>query len=153
MILTRFATATDIASVVELLQEFSESARVGFRPWQQDRDTPRLCRMVAHWQQNHYVRVAVLDNLVIGVLIAEMGQDFWDPDRKLLQERAWYVSKTHRGSRAGAVLWQAWDQDAEKYLAQNRVQAVLLSTQGSATNFDPGRRGWNLIEQTWMKEQ
>ena len=108
--------------------------------------------MVTRWQQDHYVRVAVNDNEIVGTLIAEQGQDFWDPERKLLQERAWFVSKQHRGSRAGAQLWRAWDLDCEQYLAKGRVHAVLLSTQGSDTNFDPGRRGWKLIEQTWMKE-
>lgn len=148
----RFATFADIPSVCELLKEFSQSARVGFRPWSSESDTPRIYKMVTHWQQHHYMRVAVNNNQVQGVLIAEHGSDFWDPERKLLQERAWFVSKTHRGSRAGAQLWLAWDRDCEQYLREGRVQAVLLSTQGTDTNFDPGRRGWRLIEQTWMKE-
>lgn len=149
--ITRFATIHDTASVVNLLREFSQQARVGFRPWIES-DTPRLQRMVQAWQQHHYVRVCEHNDQVIGVLIAELGQDFWDPERRLLQERAWFVTESHRGSRAGAVLWQAWDRDAKQYLQQRRVQAVLLSTQGPSTNFDPSRRGWNLIEQTWMKE-
>ena len=150
--ITRFATYQDIASVCELLKEFSQAARVGFRPWSSEQDTPRIFKLVTRWQQDHYVRVAVQDNQIVGTLIAEQGPDFWDPDRRLLQERAWYVKKSHRGSRAGAQLWLAWDRDCAKYLQSGRVQAVLLSTQGPDTNFDPGRRGWKLIEQTWMKE-
>ena len=153
MILTRFATVADIPGVCELLKQFAHQARVGFRPWSSEQDTPRIHKMATHWQQHHYVRVAIDNSQVVGVLIAELGQDFWDPQRQLLQERAWYVSESHRGSRVGVKLWHAWDQDAEQYLDQGRVQAVLLSTQGPDTNFDPGRRGWRLIEQTWMKEQ
>jgi len=100
----------------------------------------------------------------IGAALAMVWSGFWARrssieadrfmrERKLLQERAWYVSESHRGSRVGVKLWQAWDQDCNQYLESGRVQAVLLSTQGSSTNFDPGRRGWRLIEQTWMKEQ
>jgi len=151
--ITRFATAADIPAVCELLKEFANQARVGFRVWSAEHDTPRIHKVVTNWQLNHYVRVAVHNNQVVGTLIAELGADFWDPERKLLQERAWFVSKPHRGSRAGAKLWQAWDQDCDQYLESGRVQAVLLSTQGPDTNFDPGRRGWRLIEQTWMKEQ
>ena len=149
---SRFATFQDIPAVCELLKQFSSEARVGFRPWSTEQDTPRIYRLVTTWQQHHYVRVAIQDSQVVGTLIAEQGQDFWDPERRILQERAWYVSDSHRGTRAGAVLWQAWDHDAEQYLSKGRVQAVLLSTQGPSTNFDPGRRGWRLIEQTWMKE-
>ena len=149
---SRFATLQDIPAVSELLKQFSLEARVGFRPWSTEQDTPRIFKLVTRWQQDHYVRVAVQDTEIVGTLIAELGIDFWDPDRKLLQERAWFVSKSHRGSRAGAVLWRAWDQDCDEYLRKGRVQAVLLSTQGPDTNFDPGRRGWKLIEQTWMKE-
>jgi RimJ/RimL family protein N-acetyltransferase len=150
--ITRFATHQDIPAVCELLKQFSAEARVGFRPWSTEQDTPRIYRLVTRWQQHHYVRVAIQDSQIVGTLIAEQGQDFWDPDRKLLQERAWFVSKSHRGTRAGAQLWQAWDRDANQYLESGRVHAVLLSTQGPDTNFDPGRRGWKLIEQTWMKE-
>lgn len=148
----RFATLQDVPGVCELLKQFAHEARVGFRSWRSDSDTPRIFKLVTHWQQQHYVRVAVEHNQVVGVLIAEHGEDFWDPERKLLQERAWYVSQAHRHSRVGVKLWQAWDRDCDQYLAQGRVQAVLLSTQGPDTNFDPGRRGWRLIEQTWMKE-
>ena len=150
--LCRFATFQDIPAVCELLKQFSSEARVGFRPWSTEQDTPRIFRLVTRWQKDHYVRVAIQDSQIVGTLIAEQGQDFWDPERRILQERAWYVSDSHRGTRAGAVLWQAWDRDAEQYLSKGRVQAVLLSTQGPDTNFDPGRRGWRLIEQTWMKE-
>jgi len=150
--LCRFATLQDVPGVCELLKQFSQAARVGFRPWSSESDTPRIYKLVTAWQQQHYVRVAVDNNQIVGTLIAELGQDFWDPERKLLQERAWYVSESHRGTRVGVKLWQAWDQDCDQYLKSGRVQAVLLSTQGSSTNFDPGRRGWRLIEQTWMKE-
>jgi hypothetical protein len=150
--LCRFATLADVPGVCELLKQFSQASRVGFRTWRQNSDTPRLYRMVHHWQQHHYVRVAVLEDQIVGTLIAEHGQDFWDPERRILQERAWYVAESHRGSRAGALLWQNWHKDTTRYLEQGRVSAVLLSTQGPDTNFDPGRRGWRLIEQTWIKE-
>ena len=150
--LCRFATLADIPGVCELLRQFSQASRVGFRTWRAESDTPRLYRMVHHWQQHHYVRVAVQDNQIVGTLIAEHGQDFWDPERRILQERAWFVTESHRGSRAGALLWQNWHKDTTRYLEQGRVDAVLLSTQGPDTNFDPGRRGWRLIEQTWIKE-
>jgi hypothetical protein len=150
--LCRFATLSDVPGVCELLREFSQASRVGFRTWRADSDTPRLYRMVQHWQINHYVRVALQDDQIVGTLIAEHGQDFWDPERRILQERAWYVAQSHRGSRAGALLWQNWHNDTTRYLEQGRVTAVLLSTQGPDTNFDPGRRGWRLIEQTWIKE-
>lgn len=149
--ITRFAQPGDIESVVELLLQFAEEAQVGFRSACSD-DSARLTRLVTEWQQRHYVRVACRDDQVVGILIAELGQDFWDPKRKLLQERAWYVQSDSRGTRAGGLLWQAWDRDAAEYLAAGRVQGVLLSTQGPATAFDPGRRGWRMIEQTWMKE-
>lgn len=152
MITSHFATYQDIPAVCELLKQFSYEARVGFRPWTTEHDTPRILKLITHWQQHHYVRVAVLDTEIVGMLIAEQGPDFWDPERKLLQERAWYVSQSHRGTGAGVMLWQAWDCDASEYIQSGRVQAVLLSTQGSDTNFDPGRQGWRLIEQTWIKE-
>ena len=150
--ITRFAQISDVPGVVELLREFSTQARVGFRPWDHSRDLPRMIALVQNWQYQHYVRVSVDQHQVQGVLIAELGTDFWDPERRILQERAWYVRESARETRASAQLWRAWQQDTEQYLSRGRVAAVLMSTQGSATDFDPGHRGWRMIEQTWMKE-
>jgi len=147
----RFATRSDVPSIVAVLQHFSQEARVGFRSWR-DTDTERVARVVAHWVDQHYVRVITAQDSVVGVLIAELGTDFWDPDRRLLQERAWYVLPEHRHSRLSARLWQAWQQDSQQYLTQRRVDAVLMSTQGPATDFNVSSRGWRLIEQTWMRE-
>lgn len=148
---TRFATIYDVPSVIELLLAFSQEARVGFRTPTAS-DNARLSRMIAFWIRDHYVRVAEQDAKIIGVLIAERGQDFWDPERRILQERAWYVVPEHRHSRASARLWADWQQHSTEYVNSNQVQSVLMSTQGPTTQFDPGRRGWRLIEQTWIKE-
>ena len=148
---TRFATVADIPSVVELLMQFGQEAAVGFRT-ATHKDTQRVYSLVSNWVHNHYVRVATDQDQVVAVLVAERGQDFWDPERSLLQERAWYVVPQHRGTRLSARLWQAWQQDSTAYVDRNQVQAVLMSTQGAKTEFDPGRRGWRLIEQTWIKE-
>lgn len=148
---TRFATIVDTPQLIELLLQFSQEARVGFRS-PTPADNKRLSQMIGFWIRDHYVRVAELNGSIIGVLIAERGQDFWDPARSILQERAWYVVPEHRHSRASARLWSDWQQHSTDYVSSNRVQSVLMSTQGPTTQFDPGRRGWRLIEQTWIKE-
>jgi hypothetical protein len=148
---TRFATRADIPAVVDLLLQFADQARVGFRSAAAG-DAARLTNMVLNWQQHHYVRIALDQHQVIGVLIAERGHDFWDPERSILQERVWFVLPEYRASRASARLWLAWQQDSDQYIQDQRVDLVMMSTQGSSTDFDPGRRGWRLIEQTWIKE-
>lgn len=148
---TRFATMADIPDLVVLLEAFGREARVGFRT-AHNQDRARLAHLVQAWCLDHYVRVAVSDGQIRGVIIAERGQDFWDPERCLLQERVWYVVPEYRGTRLSARLWQAWQQDSDHYLQGRRVDMVMMSTQGTATDFDPGRRGWRMIEQTWIKE-
>lgn len=147
----RFAQVQDVPSVVDLLIRFASEARVGFRSAQGE-DLVRLHRLVLSWITDHYVRVAVADHKICGVIIAERGQDFWDPSRTILQERAWYVEPEFRNSRISARLWQAWQQDSDRYISASTVNMVLMSTQGPSTLFDPGRRGWRLIEQTWSKQ-
>jgi hypothetical protein len=148
---TRFATRADIPAVVDLLLQFAAEARVGFRH-AEPTDTARLTQMSLNWIHNHYVRVAVQGSDIIGMLIAERGSDFWDPSRSILQERVWYVVPQHRASRASARLWQAWQQDSDQYITDHTVDLVMMSTQGQHTDFDPGRRGWRMVEQTWIKE-
>ena len=148
---TRFANRADIPAVVDLLLMFADQARVGFRSAAAT-DTVRLTQMVMNWQQHHYVRIALDQDQVIGMLIAERGSDFWDPERSILQERVWFVRPEYRASRVSARLWLAWQQDSDQYIQEHRVDLVMMSTQGSSTDFDLGRRGWRLIEQTWIKE-
>lgn len=149
--MTRFAIIADLPRIMAMLESFGREAWVGFRsPTAQDRE--RLQRMVLAWITNHYVRVALNQDQVCGMIIAERGQDFWDPERVLLQERVWWIEPHCRNSRISAKLWQAWQQDSDQYVRSGRVQGVLLSTQAAHTDFDPGRRGWRLIEQIWIKE-
>jgi hypothetical protein len=149
--MSRFATIADTPAISQLLLAFAAEARVGFRD-STSADASRLARMLGYWIRDHYVRVAEQHGAVVGVLIAERGQDFWDPERTVLQERAWYVLPQYRNSKASARLWQTWQQDSDKYIENHNVNMVLMSTQGPTTHFDPGRRGWRLIEQTWIKE-
>ena len=149
--ITRFARITDRDQIVKLLLAFAQEACVGFRSARQQ-DRARLQNAVQWWIQHHYVRVCDQDGELGGVIIAERGPDFWDPDRTILQERAWYMRPDLRGTRASARLWQAWQQDSDAWIDQHRVDMVVMSTQGTATDFDPGRRGWRLIEQTWAKD-
>lgn len=148
---TRFATFQDTPVLIDLLLEFGREARVGFRSARSE-DSQRLARMLGAWMRDHYVRVAVEQDHIIGMIIAERGSDFWDPERVILQERVWYVKPEYRHSRASARLWSAWQQDSDQYVQNGAVNMVMMSTQGPTTNFDPGRRGWRLIEQTWIKE-
>lgn len=149
--MTRFAHLTDLPGIVALLTEFAQASRVGFRA-AQAQDLERLVTMVRSWIDHHYVRVALDQGQVVAVIIAEKGRDFWDPERWLLQERVWWVREAYRGTRLSARLWQAWQQDSDQYLARQQVSMVLMSTQGPTTNFDPARRGWRMIEQTWAKD-
>jgi hypothetical protein len=148
---TRFAQIQDTPKLTDLLLEFGREARVGFRS-ARNQDHQRLSRMLGIWMRDHYVRVAEHNTEIVGLLVAERGQDFWDPERRILQERVWYVCPEHRHSRASARLWSAWQQDSDQYVKTGTVDMVIMSTQGPTTQFDPGHRGWRLIEQTWIKE-
>lgn len=149
--MSRFAQLQDSSQVVQLLIAFSQECDVGFRQ-PREQDHTRLTAVVANWILNHYVRVIEYQGQVVGVLIAEKGADFWDPERQILQERAWYVQPHARHTRASARLWSDWQKDSDQYLEKQQVHAVLMSTQGQGTTFDVGQRGWRCIEKTWLKE-
>lgn len=146
---TRFANALDVQDVRDLLIDFSREAQIGFRePGPADLD--RVAAACQTWIHGHYVRVATVDHRTVGILVAEKTQDFWDPERRFLIERAWYVLPEHRSSRASAALWTAWQNDVNDYLARGMIDAAFMSTQGT-TAIDLGRRGWSLVENHWIR--
>lgn len=147
----RAGSITDIYNIIQLLKEFSQEADVGFRQFQHS-DRERLVYMIQNWINNHYVRVIDVGDELVGIIVAELINDFWDPDRRFLQERAWYVKKDYRSTRESVRLWQRWQNDCDQYLNRKIVDGVLLSTQTDSTDFNPGRRGWRAIEMVWIKE-
>jgi len=148
----RFAQTQDISGIIQTLRAFSEEATVGFRHFTQA-DHDRLVPLVQNWIQNHYVKVALSDDAVVGCIIAEKINDFWDPSQLYLQERAWYILNDHRATRLSVSLWQHWNKDSQDYLMRGIVNGVLMSTQGEDSNFNPGKRGWQHIETVWIKKE
>jgi hypothetical protein len=146
---TRFANLLDAVAVRDLLIEFSREAQVGFRA-PDHADLVRVQRACQSWIQDHYVRVATQDHRVVGILVAEKTQDFWDPQRRFLIERAWYMLPESRSHRVSVALWQSWQDDVTRYLGSGRIDAAFMSTQGT-TGIDLSRRGWSLVENHWIR--
>lgn len=146
---TRFATSLDQEDITDLLMMFAEEAQIGFRSARRaDRDRMRRC--VQAWTLDHYVRVVTRDHQVVGMIIAERGPDFWDPERVFLVERAWYMHPGARATRGSVLLWRAWTQDVDHYIESGLISAASMSTQGT-TGVDLRDRGWCLVENHWIR--
>jgi hypothetical protein len=146
----RFANTADTTGILACLLRFSEAAQFGFRR-AQARDLDRLRGVIQIWIRDHYVKIFTQDHAVRGVMIAERAQDFWDPDRRLLQERVWWVDPEYRSTRGSARLWREWQQDVTEYLQDGRCDVAIMSTQSTHTHIDLAQRGWQEFERHWMR--
>ena len=112
----------------------------------------RLQAMVMEWIRNHYVIMGFDETgQAQGILAAVKDKNYWEPDRIILREIAWYVSPEHRHRRLSAQLFLQWQEDTEKLIKCGTISQASISLPHGHESVDLTRRGWQPLEQHWIK--
>jgi N-acetylglutamate synthase-like GNAT family acetyltransferase len=145
--LVRTATRTDIDTIVTLLRNYSQCSPVAALRDQHD---------------EHYVRQLITGIIVgqgriwiaedsaaqpMGMLMAIRMPSIWNPNITTLTELAFWVEPAARNSSTGYRLLKSYEQYAETESVNHYTISRLDSSQ-----FDPARRGYDLLEQTYIKQ-
>lgn len=155
----RSAHLTDVSAAVELVAEFIEEYVAHSLVYTEhegvlDRKANkiRLQNMVLDWIKNHYVIIAFdQEAQPQGIMAAVRESNYWDPDIKILREIAWYVRPTHRRSRLSAELFMRWSQDTDDLIKRKVVNRVCISMPHGHETVSLNKRGWQPLEQHWIK--
>lgn len=147
----RTAQPKDIERCLELLVNFANASLYDYSEWTAaDLDNAR--NILFNLMTNEYLKVAVVNDTVVGMIGAQREQDPWLRNRQRVRELFWWVEPDHRSSRVSAELFAQWQKDADKWITSGLAKQVSLSTQPGRSQIDLNKRGWQCIEQHWIKE-
>lgn len=147
----RAAAARDIDGILTLLLAFAANSLLDYTAWTPpDLNAAKL--KLLDLIQNHYLIVAEKDNALIGMIGAQRERDLWIRNCTRMRELFWWVDPQYRKSRLSAELYFRWEQDCARFIQDNQVQQVSLSTQPGSSNINLAKRGWKCVESHWIKE-
>lgn len=146
----RTAQAQDVEQCLSLLQDFAAASVLDCKIWQQqDLDNARA-RLFA-LLKTEYLKVIDIDGIIVGMIGACRETDPWISSRKRIRELFWWVKPEYRSTRHSVALFRQWEQDVSRWLSEGIVQQVSLSTQPGSSQIDLNKRGWQCVEQHWIK--
>jgi hypothetical protein len=96
------------------------------------------------------VLLAEKDTEVVGMLMAVIDQNIWDPEVLIMRELAYWVDEDHRGSTAGYRLLAEYKKVGEELVLDGRIKAIALSKMVSSPDLKYNKFGFDKLEETWV---
>ena len=86
----------------------------------------------------------------VGMLMAVIDQNVWDPDVLNMRELVYWVEPEHRGSTAGYRLLAEYNKIAQEYVEEGRISFYTMSKLAKSPDLDYGKFGYQRVEETWV---
>ena len=86
----------------------------------------------------------------VGMLMAVIDQNVWDPNVFLMKELVYWVEPEHRGSTAGYRLLAKYNELAKKMVDDGKISFYTMSKLTKSPDLDYGRFGYERVEETWV---
>lgn len=106
-------------------------------------------KYLANIVQEHVLYVATKDGVQVGFIAGLLIAHPYRPSTRLLSEQFWWVVPEHQGSRAGGLLFKAFDQFGQER-ADQIAMSILPQSQVNAKALE--KRGYQLAEMSYVKE-
>ena len=146
----RSAKPADIEQCLTMLQAFASASIYDYADWQPE-DLNRARTLMLTLIKSGYLVVADNGNMLVGMIGAVKEQDPWIASRSRIRELFWWMEPQYRKTRLSAELYRRWDQDTARWLKEGLVNQVSLSTQPGGSEIGLNKRGWQCVEQHWIK--
>ena len=146
----RTAQAKDVEQCLMMLQAFAAASVYDCAEWR-EQDLTNARGLMFNLIRAGYLLVAEHNGQLVGMIGAQREQDPWISARTRMRELFWWVEPAFRRSRISAELYCRWDQDSSRWLKEGLVSQVSLSTQPGGSEIGLNKRGWQCVEQHWIK--
>lgn len=146
----RTAKPQDIEQCLGLLVDFANASIYDYSSWQKE-DLDQARRVLLNLMKSEYLKVIDIDGNIVGMIGAQREQDPWLRNRQRIRELFWWVKPEYRNTRSSVALFQQWQKDCDRWLEQKLADQVSLSTQPGGSQIDLNKRGWQCVEQHWIK--
>jgi hypothetical protein len=146
----QISSPEDIQQAVALLKEFIKETV--YKDHEQYFNEMHLGKMVHMVMHGHYAWLATIDDEAIGILLAVKEPNMWAPSQKQMRELVWYVKPEHRQGVSAGRLFLEYCRVAEELLEQGGIQGYFTTRMSSTEDINLERRGFKLVEQTYLKD-
>lgn len=148
----RSADYRDTRIIIELLRNFLNET--SYDQAIQGRDNfENLAKLIWTVQQHGYIWLAFRDQKAVGCLLAIKQPNMWAPNCWELRELVWYMLPEYRSGILGGRLFKKYCEKGEELLENGIIQGYFTTKMTTTDNINLGRRGFKLVEQTYLKEQ
>jgi N-acetylglutamate synthase-like GNAT family acetyltransferase len=148
----RSADYKDTKIIINLLTKFLEET--SYRQAHNGRDNfENLAKLVWTVQQHGYIWLAFRDQQAVGCLLAVKQPNMWAPNCRELRELVWYILPEYRNSILGGRLFKKYCEKGEELLENGTIQGYFTTRMTTTDDINLSRRGFKLVEQTYLKEQ
>ncbi len=140
------ASLSDIPWIISQLAEFAEFLGTHYNVYG---DTEHVSILVKRLIEDHIFLIAYKDNSPIGFITGSLAPHPFNPGFIVLSEQAWWISKEHRGSRAGLILLDSFIEKGKEL-----ADWITLSSEAHSAISDKHfeSRGFKLQEKTFLME-
>lgn len=86
----------------------------------------------------------------IGLFLAIIDQNIWDPNILILQELAYWVEPEYRNTTIGYRLLSKYNEQAKQLQKENRITFYTMTKTTKSPDLDFTRYGYSKVEETWV---
>lgn len=96
--------------------------------------------------------IAEHENQNIGMVLGIISPNMWAPKYLFMHQILYFVEEDFRHTRAGYLLFKAFDNKATELVEQKRIHHVTLTAPKTLLEMDFDRFDYELSEKTWIKK-
>lgn len=146
----RQANKFDIPQIVEMLKNYRDAAPIELLQIANDQDyiEKLLTELIAG---SGFILLAEKNGAAIGMLIAGIIPNIWNPKVTQCSEMAYWVNEDERGGTAGYRLIKSYVNECEKMIASGKIQMFTISKMVNSPDLKYQKFGFEKLEETWVK--
>ena len=146
----RQANKFDIPFIIEMLKHYRDNAPLEVLRAANDEEyiEKLLSELLAGLG---FIFLAEKDNKIIGMLIAGMIPNLWNPKVKQCSEIAYWVEPEHRGGTAAYRLIKSYINECESMMRSGKIHMYTMSKMINSPDLKYEKFGLSKLEETWVK--
>lgn len=146
----RQANKFDVPAIIELLKQYREAAPLDVLKYADDEQyiEQLLSELLAG---SGVIFLAEKDGLVIGMLIAAIIPNIWNPKARQCSEVAYWVNPEYRGGTAAYRLIAAYMSECDAMVKQGKIQFYTMTKMVNSPDLKYNKFGFDKLEETWFK--
>jgi hypothetical protein len=146
----RKAGKFDVPFIVEMLKNYRDAAPLKVLNETNDREyiEQLLFSLIVG---SGFILLAEKNNVIIGMIIAGIIPNIWNPQIKQCSEIAYWVEPEFRGGTAAYRLLYSYIEECDKMMESGRIQMYTMSKMVNSPDLKYEKFGLSKLEETWVK--